>query len=54
MNAKVVRGNGILRSKEMMDLRLFGWNENILILRIVIMSFLSPLEGTLKESSLVG
>ena len=43
MYVEVVSRNGIRQSKGMMDLRLISWNGIILILRKVIMSFLSPL-----------
>ena len=40
MNVEVIIHNGVLQSKRMMDLRLIGWNEIILILMKLIMSFL--------------
>ena len=41
-----VNRNGILQSKGMIDLRLIDWNNIILILTKVIMSFLFPLVGS--------
>ena len=41
-----VSRNCMLQSKEMMDLMVVGWNNIILILREVIMSFFSPLGGS--------
>ena len=46
--------HGFLQSKGIMDLRLIQWKGIILILRKDIMIFLSPLEGRLKRTSLVG
>ena len=43
MNVEVESRNGILQVKEMIDLRLIGWNGIISILGKVIMIFLSPL-----------
>ena len=45
MNIEVVSHNDILKSKRMIDLRLIGLNDIMLILRKVMMSFLSPLWG---------
>ena len=46
MNVEVVSCSGILQTKGMIDLRLIGWNDIILIIRKVIMSLLSPLGGS--------
>ena len=46
---EVVRHNGILQSKGIIDLRLIGCNGIILILRKVIMSFLSHCEVALVD-----
>ena len=54
MNVEVVNRNGILQSKGITDLRLIVWNDIILILRKVIMSFLSPFPGSPSGPSLVG
>ena len=43
MNIEVLSRNGILQSKGMMDLTFIEWNDIILILRKVIMSFFSQL-----------
>ena len=51
---EVVSHNGILQSKGMMDLRLFGFNDIILILMKVIIIFLSPLWGSPSWPYLVG
>ena len=42
MDVEVVSSNGILQSKGMIDLTLIVWNNIILILRKVMMCFLSP------------
>ena len=46
MNVEVESRNGILQVKEMIDLRLIGWNGIISIIRNVMMSFFSPLWGS--------
>ena len=42
---EVVSCNGIIQINGMMDLRLTGWKDVILILMKVMMSFLSPFWG---------
>ena len=51
---EVVSRNGILQSKEMVELRLIRWNDIILIHRKVIISFLSQLWGSPSGHSLEG
>ena len=53
INVEVVRRNGILQIKGMIELRLIGWNGVILILTKVIMIFLSPLEVALVDLSFI-
>ena len=50
MNVEVVSLNDILQKKGMMDLKLIGLNCIILVLRKVIIRFLSPLCGSLSGS----
>ena len=54
MNVRVVSRNGILQSKGMIDLRSIDLNDMLLNIRKVIMSFLFPLEGIPKRTSLLG
>ena len=46
MNVEVVSHNDILQFKGMIESRLIGRNNIILILKEVIMSFFSPLGGS--------
>ena len=46
MNVEVVSRNGTLQSKGMIKIRLIGWNDFILILRKVKMSFLLSFGGS--------
>ena len=49
INVEVISRNGILRREGMMDFRLIGCNEIILIRRKVIMSFCSHYKVSLKD-----